>query len=265
VHSFSDFWPFFTAFGMLIAAGIGAPIPEEIPTVAAGVWVGSHPELGPLRWLILPVCFLGVLISDVLLYGIGRRWGPRLRNTRWAQRLIPPETWTKIEANYHRYGIKVLLLVRWMPAIRSPMFISAGLMKLSLPRFIIADAIAAIFGHTLLFFFAWWFGDQFQSLIEGAEQKVQRVKPLIVLVLLAAAGGFGLYHFLRRPVSTADPQELPLIGDKVAHKIESSAEISLPSPEATRRPDQPPPSPEPSVDGNGPPEKAERQVGEPGL
>jgi membrane protein DedA with SNARE-associated domain len=242
VHQLSDFWPFLTAFGMLVAAGLGAPIPEEIPTVGAGVWVGSNPELGPLRWLILPVCFAGVLISDVMLYGIGWRWGPRLMETNWAKKLIPQETWKKIQENYDRYGIKTLLMVRWMPAIRSPMFISAGAMRLSLPRFIVADAVAVVFGHSLLFFFAWWFGDQFKDLVVRAEQNVDRLKPLIILLLLAAAAGFGLYHFLRRPVSTADPQELPIIGEKVAAKIDSAAEIHVP-----------PPTTEPGTGENGSP------------
>jgi len=214
------FWPFFYAFAALVAAGFGAPIPEELPTVGAGVWVGSHPELGPLRWLILPVCFVGVLISDVMLFGIGRWWGPRLLQYEWAKRLIPPETWRRIEGNYDRYGIKVLLLVRWLPAIRSPMFLSAGIMRLSFVRFVMADGAALVFGHSMLFFLAWWFGDAFQDLIERAEARVDRYKPLIVLLLIAAVAGFLVYHFLRRPVSTGDPQELPLIGGRVAHQIE---------------------------------------------
>lgn len=222
--SLSDFWPFFTAFGMLVAAGFGAPIPEEIPTVGAGVWVGSHAEFGPLRWLILPTCFLGVLISDVMLYGIGRWWGPGLMQKPWAQRLIPPDTWKKIAHNYDVYGVSTLLMVRWLPAIRSPMFISAGVMRLSIVKFVVADTIAVIFGHSLLFFLAYWFGDQFQSLVEHAEEKVDRLKPLLVLLILAGVAGFLIYHFLRRPVSTADPQELPIIGDKVAATIEHATE-----------------------------------------
>lgn len=222
--SLSDFWPFFTAFAMLAGAGIGAPIPEEIPTVGAGVWVGSHPEFGPLRWLILPTCWLGVLISDMMLYAIGRRWGRRIMKQRWAQRLISPDTWKKIERNYDRYGVNTLLMVRWIPAIRSPIFISAGVMRLSLVKFIVADTIAVIFGHSLLFFLAYWFGDQFQDLIERAEQKVDRVKPLLILLVLAGVAGFLIYHFLRQPVSTGDPQELPLIGDKVAATIEHATE-----------------------------------------
>ncbi|MBY0526140.1 MAG: DedA family protein [Gemmataceae bacterium] len=230
MHELSDFWPFFVTFGMLVAAGFGAPIPEEIPTVGAGVWVGSHPELGPLRWLILPVCFLGVLISDVMLYGIGRRWGPSIMKQRWAQKMIPPDTWGKIQANYHRHGITTLLLVRWIPAIRSPMFLSAGVMRLSLVRFVLADGIAVVFGHTVLFFLAWWFGDQFQELVERAEQRVDRLKPLIVVVALAAVGGFLMYHFLRRPVSTGDPKELPVIGNKVMDTIEHVTLHDKPAP-----------------------------------
>ncbi len=217
-------WPFGTAFALLVAAGFGAPIPEELPTVAAGVWVGSHPELGPLRWLILLVCFLGVLISDIMLYGIGRWWGPRLLQYEWAKRIIPPETWQRIEKNYDRYGIKVLLMIRWLPAIRSPMFLSAGIMRLSFVRFVLADGTALVFGHSILFFLAWWFGDAFQNLIEGAERRVDRYKPLIIVLMLAAGAGFLVYHVLRRPVSTGDPQELPLIGGKVASKMESMSE-----------------------------------------
>jgi membrane protein DedA with SNARE-associated domain len=229
VHELGDFWPFFTAFAALVAAGCGFPIPEEIPTIGAGLWVGSNPDFGPLRWLILPVCFVGVLISDVMLYHIGRWSGYGLLERPWVKRLMPPDKWERIQTNFDRYGLKVLLLIRWVPAIRSPMFISAGIMRLPLIRFVVADSIAAVFGHSLLFFLAFWFGDQFRDLVVRAEQRVDQLKPLLILLLLAGLAGFLLYHFLRRPVSTADPEELPLIGDKVASKIEH-LENPAPSP-----------------------------------
>lgn len=245
------FWPCFWAFLALVAAGAGFPIPEEIPTVGAGVWVGANPELGPLRWVILPVCFTGVLLSDLMLYSVGRWWGPRLLQYRWAKRLIPPETWKKIEQNYDQHGVTVLLMVRWLPAIRSPMFISAGIVRLSFVRFAVADGVALVFGHSLLFFLACWFGDSFQDLIVNAEHEVNRLKPLIILLALAGVAGFLLHHFLRRPVSTGDPQELPLIGEKVAHTIEHlSGELNPP---------KPPASPTPPADGAVPESPGERE------
>lgn len=58
-------------FLALVAAGLGAPIPEEIPVVTGGVLVG-HPENNLRWWIMVPVCIVGVVISDGLLYGIGR-------------------------------------------------------------------------------------------------------------------------------------------------------------------------------------------------
>src|SRR6516162_5829974 len=96
--------PMLAAFTALVAAGIGIPVPEEVPTTGAGIWVGSNPELGPARWLILPVCFVGVLISDVLLYSIGRLWGTRLLQLRWLAGWLPPETRERTERNFQAYG-----------------------------------------------------------------------------------------------------------------------------------------------------------------
>jgi membrane protein DedA with SNARE-associated domain len=189
--------------------------------IGAGIWVASSPEVGPLRWLILPICFVGILISDVLLYGIGRLWGTRLLEHRWLARLMPPGKREQIESNFHRYGVSILLMVRWLPGIRSPMFITAGTMRLPLHRFVLADAIAAVIGHSLLFFLAYWFGDQFRELVMRAEKTVDStIKPLLILGAIAAVTAYLLYHFWRRPVTTGDPAELPLVGERMAAKIE---------------------------------------------
>jgi len=217
----NDLWPFLAAFAALVAGGIGIPpIPEEIPTISAGIWVATDPGYGPARWLILPVCFAGVLVSDVMLYGIGRLWGPSLLNHRFVKRWLPPEIRERTEQNFHNYGLKILLFIRWLPGIRSPMFITVGIMRLPLLLFILADGIAAIFGHSVLFFLAWWFGDQFKELVERAEKTfATSIKPVIILTLIAGVVAFFLVRFLRKPVITADPQELPLIGAKVADTL----------------------------------------------
>ncbi len=219
------FWPFIAAFVALVAAGFGAPIPEELPTIGAGIWVASNAELGHLRWLILPICFLGVMISDVLLFGMGRLFGPRLLEWNWVKRFYPSETRLRTEENFHRYGLRILLFMRWIPAIRSPMFITAGLMRLPLYRFILADGIALVFGHSLLFFLAYWFGEQFLSLVEEAEHTLETaLKPILVLTVIGVVAAFLLYHFLKHPVATGDPEELkdlPIVGQKVADRLSS--------------------------------------------
>lgn len=258
-------------FLALLAAGLGAPIPEELPIVFAGaavghaseepplplrpeyltlfagapeapfpatlpwaalVWNSEPPEpiqpVNPMRlrwWIMLPVCILGVVLSDGLLYCVGRFGGRRLLKNRWLSRLLPPDKLEHIEENFHKYGVWALLFARFLPAIRSPIFITAGIMRLSITKFLLADGLYAIPGVSLLFWLAFWFGDQFRDLVERAEQKVERIRPLLILLLIAAVAGFLLYHFLRRPVASGDPGELPLIGDKVAAKIEHPHEV----------------------------------------
>jgi membrane protein DedA with SNARE-associated domain len=214
---------YFGVFIALVAAGVGFPIPEEIPVVTGGVLVGQNQD--ELRWwIMLPVCIAGVVISDGLLYSIGRFWGPRLLEYRWIKtRLLTEERLHHIEDNFRRYGVQILLFARFLPAIRSPIFITAGLMRLSFARFLIADGIYAIPGVSLLFFLGFWFTDQFLAAVQRAES----YRPLVVVVILAAVASYLFYHFLHQPVATGDPKEFPVIGDQVAKMTPSASSISL--------------------------------------
>ena len=35
-------------------------------------------------WLALPVCLVGVLSGDMVLYWVGRHWGDQVLNWRWS-------------------------------------------------------------------------------------------------------------------------------------------------------------------------------------
>ena len=279
-------------FILLVAAGLGMPIPEELPIVLAGAATGhaselpklpdeffsrsnmevaqavaacaappvipawlpwaalpalhetSRIELPPLTrlprlhwWILLPICILGVVVSDGLLYSIGRFGGQRLLNNHWARRLVPPEKRARIEENFHRHGILVLLFARFLPAIRSPIFIMAGILRLPFTRFVVADGIYAVPGVSLLFFLSYWFGDQARELLIRIYTRVDHLKPLLILLALGAVAAYLVWHFLRHPVATGDPGEgLPIMGEQIAAKIEqlSHGDLSL---------ERPPPKP----------------------
>ena len=227
------FWYCLGAFVALILGGVGLPpIPEEGVVVAAGAWAAANPEYWPYSLVILAVCIGGILCSDLLLYGIGRHFGTRLIEHRWLARFLTPDKLGQIQHNFHRYGIKILLFVRWIPGIRSPLFLTAGTMQLPLVRFLVADAIAAACGHTLLFFLSYWFTDSFQELFRLVEGDVKRLSPLLVVLSILAVGVYLVVHFLRKPVPTADPEELPILGHQVAVKMESPESPPCQAPEA---------------------------------
>ncbi len=204
-------WAYLTVFGTLLAAGMGLPIPEELPIVGAGVSAGLNPRI--LWWIMLPVCIAGVVIGDACLYTIGRIWGQKLLHNKWVQRkFLPPDRRERIERNFHRYGIWILLGARLLPGIRSPIFLMAGINRLPVVKFLVADGLYAIPGVSLLFTLAYWFGDQFMEIVDKAE----KWRPVIVVCVLMAVAGALIYYFVKHPVSTGDPKEVPLIGEQLA-------------------------------------------------
>jgi membrane protein DedA with SNARE-associated domain len=232
-------------FGMFVVAGLGFPIPEEVAIVGAGLWTASHAAEYPLyRWLMLPVCITGVIIADMLLYGMGRFFGTTLQKFRWSARFFPQSKREKIERNFERHGVNILVFGRLLPGIRMPLFLTAGLMRLPFVRFLVADGIGAIVGNSILFFLAFWFGDQFKELVDEAKDWVDRIKPLLILAGLSALALYCLYRFLRAPVPTGDPEELPPLVKQVAARIDSVEVRIIKKPEDTK-------THEPSANNNG--------------
>jgi membrane protein DedA with SNARE-associated domain len=168
-------------------------------------------------WIMLPVCILGVVLSDILLYGVGRWFGDRLLQHRRLARILPPQRRRQTEENFHRYGASILVVGRLMPGIRAPLFLTAGSMRLPLARFLFADGLGAVVGNSLFFFLGYWLGDSVKTLIEHAEE---RLKPILIIVAIGLLVAYLLWHFLRHPVPTGDPEEVPIIGPQVASHME---------------------------------------------
>jgi membrane protein DedA with SNARE-associated domain len=214
-----DLYIYGGVFAALVAAGVGFPMPEEVPIVTAGALAGhasQNPDSSIRWWILLPLCILGVVISDGLLYLVGRTFGLRVLTFPFMARILPRDRLEHIQNNFQKHGVLILLFARILPGIRSPIFLTAGIMKLSWKRFLLADGIYAVPGVSLLFFLAYWFTDQFRDLVTQAEEEVNRVRPLIILTAIVAVAIYFLIQFLRRPVHSGDPNEMPLIGDQVA-------------------------------------------------
>jgi membrane protein DedA with SNARE-associated domain len=221
------------AFGMFVGAGLGLPFPEEVLMVGAGIWTAAHADqYGAFAWLMLPVCIVGVVIADLLLYGIGRHFGTRLLRVRWVARLMPAEKLLKIEDNFHHYGVGILLFGRLLPGIRAPLFLTAGMMRLPMARFLVADGVGAVFGNSLLFFLGWWFGDAFMDLVRRAGSKLEHVLgPVLIMSAVVAVTTWLVLRYVRRPMAVGDPKEVPLIGSKVAARLDYGDPASRDKPE----------------------------------
>lgn len=216
-------WGYLSIFFGIIATGLGLPMPEEVPVVVGGILSGTVQDGQPLArwWIMLPVCIVAVIIGDSCLYFIGRIWGAKLVERPFIKKhILPPERLKKIEENFHNYGIRILLFARLTPGIRAPIFLTAGITKLSVARFVIADSIYAVPGVSLLFYLGYVFTEQARHFIE---HEGKAIKAIIILVVVLAVAGYFLYRFLRKPHVTGGPEEMPQITEEVVHSLESMA------------------------------------------
>jgi membrane protein DedA with SNARE-associated domain len=199
-------------------------------------------------WILLPACIIGVVFSDILLYVGGRYFGEWLLKRPGMAHVLPASKRRRTEENFHRYGVSILVFGRLVPGIRAPLFLTAGSMRLPLPRFLLADGLGAIVGNSFFFFLGYWLGDSVKTLIENAEE---RLKPILIIVVVGLVVAYLLWHFMRHPVSTGDPKEVPLIGQQVASHIEQADPIEKSTPPADEPADKksslapPPPAPDP--------------------
>jgi membrane protein DedA with SNARE-associated domain len=214
VEEFLRDWGYLGIFVGLVLTGVGFPMPEELPVVIGGGLAAGHDDIH--WWIMLPVCIAGVIVSDMFLYGIGRMWGPWLLSHAWIKRRVfPPERVAKIEQNFDQYGVKLLLFARLTPGIRAPVFFTAGLTRLSFAKFLLADGLYAVPGVTLLFFLGYWFCERMIAFVHESE----KIKPILVLLVLLGVAGYFLYRHLRKPVVTGDPKELPPLVDRVTSTL----------------------------------------------
>lgn len=176
--------------GALLLGSLGLPIPEEVPIVAAGVL--SHEGLARW-WLALPVCFLGVLSGDVVLYWTGRRWGERVLGWRAVGWVLTPPRAARLTAAYREHAMKTVATARHVAGLRAAAFLSAGIARVPFWKFIVADAAAASVSIPITFGLAYFFSYQINAILAD----VHRVERWLALGGLLVLAGFLVHYLLR--------------------------------------------------------------------
>ena len=167
--------------GALLLGSLGVPVPEEMPIAAAGIL--SHEGLARW-WLALPMCLLGVLSGDVVLYWTGRRWGERILRWRMVQWVLTAPRAEVLKEAYRQHALKTVVTARHVAGLRAAAFLTAGMARVPFWKFILADAGAATVSVPFVFALAYFFTDQINAILADVH-RVERWAALAVLIVLA--------------------------------------------------------------------------------
>ncbi len=172
-------WSYLGLFIVLMAAGLGLPLPEDIPLVAAG-WL-VHRGQADLTLMIF-TGLLGVMLGDSILFWMGRRYGTSIMEHRWFRRIAKPWLVEKARRMYSEHGAKILFAARFMPGLRSAMFLTAGVFRVPYWKFALIDGLAALISVPTWIWLSAHFSEKITHLLGGA-----RMATYTVLVILGFA------------------------------------------------------------------------------
>ncbi len=182
-------------FFVLVLTGSGLPIPEEVPIIAAGI-LSANETLNP--WLAFMWCLLGALIGDCVMYYIGYHFGrPVLQEHPWWARFVTAEREAQIEKQFRNHGFKVFFVARFLVGIRSPVYLTAGILRVSFRRFLMIDLFCATMVVGTFFGLTYLFGTAIAKWIRKGEVALT----VVVMLALAAVSIYLWWRYYRKMAS----------------------------------------------------------------
>jgi membrane protein DedA with SNARE-associated domain len=189
-------------FGLLFGCGLGLPLPEDIPLLAAGLMVFLHRFNLPLT----AVCaWCGIIGGDCVLYHLGRRFGLEVTKVPVIGSHLTLSRILWVEERFKRWGIWVVAVGRLFAGVRGAMVVCAGAIRFPFWKFLIADGLAAIVSGGTFLALGYYFGTRMDVLREH----VQQGKKWALLALLAAAAGIGVWIWLHNRLAGRKPPSPP--------------------------------------------------------
>jgi membrane protein DedA with SNARE-associated domain len=169
-------------FLALLGTGVGLfPIPEDIIVLSAGV--GIEQGLGnPL--VVAIVILIGIIISDFIIFFIGRKYGESILNIKFISFFLPKK---KVEAVHKLFGDnnkKAVFAGRFMSGFRPVVIFIAGSSKMKSSSFIEMDFLASILYIPFYLFLGYRFSYDINRLIKGFSHVYHSLEIIIILTII---------------------------------------------------------------------------------
>jgi len=120
---------------------------------------GSFAALGALdvRLLFL-LLWAAAVIGDNVNYGVGRYLGPKVFHYE-RSRLFNPEHLRKTHGFYEKYGVKTIIIARFVPIVRTFSPFVAGVGSMRYARFLSYDVVGGLLWVGICVFAGYFFGN----------------------------------------------------------------------------------------------------------
>jgi membrane protein DedA with SNARE-associated domain len=183
--------PYMGIFLLLILGTLGLPFPEDTTLILSG-FLMAHDIVQSLPALI--VIYPTLLMTDFLLYWIGKRYGRRVVEYKIFHRIISLNRLLKLQTKFRKRGIWVVFFGRHLLGVRAQIFLVAGVMRMPARKFLLADALSALITMAIMIGIGYFGGSRIQILREDLARMNHMIMFSAVLIFL----GWSLLRYFRR-------------------------------------------------------------------
>jgi len=201
---------FIAVFGVLLLCGFGLPVPEDITLVAGGfissmacsvdgTFLEALKSCNEVHYM-LAVSMAGVLIGDSTMYFLGRIFGEKLLKIKFFSKIVTPERYQWIQEKFAKHGFWFIFAARFMPGLRSPIFVVTGISKkVSYLKFVLTDGIAALISVPVWVYLGFW-GERQLSDLKLLDQYVKKGQYSIFIILGIAIVTLLVIWFVKKKI-----------------------------------------------------------------
>ena len=183
-------FPYFGLFSLLILGGVGFPLPEDTTLILCGFLISTE-VVKPVP--ALAVVYAGLIITDVGLYSVGRKYGRKIVSHRRFRKIVSLERLSILEDNFKRRGVLYILIGRHLAGLRAQLFLTAGVMRMSVVIFVIADAASSLFTIAIMVG-AGYIGGNSLQVLKSDIRRIEHIGILLAVILLVI---FLIYEYSR--------------------------------------------------------------------
>lgn len=183
-------------FLLLMGGAVGLPIPEDLVLILGGIL--AHRGNGSPQAIFI-TCYAGIVLGDMLIYFVGRSFGPALFKTRWFRSKVSHSQIRQARLRLERRSLLMIFVARHLFYLRMVTFLTCGAVRMKFVRFLFADATAALISAPIMLGLGYMFSEQYDQLVHLIDQA--RFWIIVVSLVLVAA------YLLRRRKLRHDKNE----------------------------------------------------------
>lgn len=195
LSTFSGVTAYSVILGILLACGMGLPIPEDITLLAAGFLAG----IGNISLTGAFIAgFVGVMAGDSFLFFLGRKLGYRAFKLPIIRLIMTEERISLAKEKVISNSKFICFTARFLPGLRSPIFLTSGILGVPPLVFFGLDGFAALISVPVWILLGWWFGDALEENPDAIEEAIEVAKQFNVYIFAGLAVLIVAYVVIKR-------------------------------------------------------------------